>query len=198
MPSAYTASVADGTITDLKPFAIQLARGMGALIMMRDDPWDAPIPEKFEPSQYNAGQLAEAKTERDRVLAMTGAEAETAAKAEAAEHDALIANRKAERTEQRARYQAMIEKVEAWDGAPEGIKEFGLSQLRESMEFDCAEQFTWYKDRPSEDGEVWRAAKLTEIERSMAYHAKAQTEEEARVEARNAWLAQLRKSLGEG
>lgn len=198
MSSAYTASVADGEITELKPFVMQLARGMGALVMMRDEPWDAPIPERFEPSQYNAERLAEAITERDRIRAMTSAEADAAAKAEAEEFDHRAADYRARQAEQRARYQVMIAKVEAWEGAPEGIKEFALSQLSESLEFDCPERSSWSPTRPSEDGVEWRELKIAELDKSILYNAKTQAEEEARTEERNAWLVQLRKSLGEG
>jgi len=195
MPTGYTADVADGTVTDLTPFVMRLARGMGALVMMRDDPWDATVPEKFEPSTYNAEMLAKARTERDGLRAMTPAECDAAAQAEAAEHDASKTKARADHEKRRSRYQSMIDKVEAWDGAPEGIKEFGLQQLQEGMEFDCREPFNYWSERPSENGAEWKAAKLEKVERDIMYHAKAQAEEEARTEGRNAWLAQLRKSL---
>lgn len=197
MPSAYTASVADGTITELKPFAMQLARGMGALVMMRDDPWDAPIPERFEPSQYNAERLAEAKAERDRITSMSDAEADAAAKAEAEEFDRYVAERDARQVEQRKRYESMIAKVGAWKGAPEGIREFALSQLRESLDFDCPDLQPLFERRPDENGAAWRAAKLAKLGEIILYHAKEQAEEEHRTESRNLWLAQLRRSLGE-
>lgn len=50
MPTGYTAAVEDGTITEFDDFAWQCARAFGALIMMRDDPMSAPIPQKFEPT----------------------------------------------------------------------------------------------------------------------------------------------------
>ena len=61
MPTGYTASVADGRVTEFAPFALQCARAMGALIMMRDEPHDAPIPERFEASDYYSKSLAEAR-----------------------------------------------------------------------------------------------------------------------------------------
>lgn len=195
MPTGYTASVLDGTITDLEPFAMQLARGMGALVMMRDHPSDAPIPEKFEPSDYHAKRLEEARAERDRLYAMSEDECADAASLEAAEYDECVEERRIEHAAQRARYAAMIAKVEAWRGAPEGIKEFALEQLRTGMEFDCREPFTWYEDRPSEDGSAWRAGKLEKAARDIEYHSAEHGKEMARTESRNAWLAQLRKSL---
>lgn len=197
MPTGYTADVADGTITDLKSFVMRLARGMGALVTMRDDAWDAPVPEKFEPGTYNAKKLIESRAERDRLQAMTNAECDAAAQAEAAAHDASEAEAKASHKERRAHYQAMIGKVEAWEGAPEGIKEFGMQQLREGMQFDCREPFKYWSERPSEDGAAWKAKRLAEVARDMMYHAKGQAEEEDRTAGRNAWLSQLRASLND-
>jgi len=195
MPTAYTAAVSDGTITELEPFVMQLARGMGALIMMRDEPWDAPVPEAFAPSTYNADRLAEQRNERDRLRSMTADEAQSAAQVEVQEYEDALAQAKAEHATRRQRYEEMIAKVEEWQGAPEGIKEFALQQLGESLTFDARDPFTFYRERPAEDGQEWRAAKLEEIDRSILYHAKTQAEEEARTEGRNAWLQQLRTSL---
>lgn len=195
MPTGYTAAVADGTITDLAPFVLQLARGMGALIMMRDEPWDAPIPERFEPSSYNADRLAEAKAERERLYALTDAEADAAARAQydadCAARDKYIADKKA----QRERYDAMIVKVAAWDGAPEGIKEFGLEQLTSGRDFDCREPFTYWKEVTLLTGQEWRSNALAEVAKTIDYHAREDAAERERTEGRNAWIAQLRKSL---
>lgn len=195
MPTGYTAAVQDGTITELEPFALQLARGMGALVMMRDDPHDAPIPEKFEPSDYNAKRLEEAKAERDRLYAMTSTEVQDAADVDYAEWVADKSKREQEHGHQRARYLAMIAKVEAWQGAPEGIKEFALEQLHRGLEFDCPEPFEYWRTAPPKDGGEWKREKLEKATQDILYHAKAHAEEEARTEGRNAWIAQLRKSL---
>lgn len=195
MPTGYTAGVVDGTITELTPFAMQLARGMGALVSMRDDPWDAPVPEKFEPSSYNADKHAEALARRDALYAMTDAEADAAAEAEYQSDLASKAKYLASKAEQRERYAAMIAKVEAWQGAPEGIKEFALEQLRSGMTFDCGKVSYW-KEPTLLTGAEWRKCQLEEVAKDILYHSAEDAKERARTEGRNAWLAQLRKSLG--
>lgn len=195
MPTGYTADVADGTITDLPTFAMKLARGMGALIMMRDEPSNAPIPDEFKPSTYNADKLAEAQAERERITAMSDEECQAAADAAVADYDKERAEAEANHAVRRQRYISMLDKVTAWEGAPEGIKDFAISQLGESMHFDCREPFRFYQDRPSNDGKQWRKAALEKALKDIAYHAKAQSEENERTENRNAWLRQLRKSL---
>lgn len=195
MPTGYTADVLDGSITELAPFVMQLARGMGALITMRDMPSNAPIPERFEPSQYNADRLREAKSRREELYAMDKAAAQAAADAEHSEWTDARAEYFASKAQGRARYQAMIKLVEAWEGAPEGIKEFGLEQLRYGMDFDCPASPTFYRDEPPLDGQAWVGMKLAQVARDIEYHAAEHAKECERTEGRNAWLAQLRKSL---
>lgn len=195
MPTGYTADVQSGAITELKPFVMQLARGMGALVMMRDDPHDAPIPERFEPSPYYAERLAKTEAEVERLRTMSDEDAEAAAVAAHAEVMAAYEESKAEHEAQRNRYLAMIEKVEAWQGAPEGIKEFALSQLRDSLDFDCREPFRFYRSTDKLTGAEWRAQALHDAQRSLGYDRKAHDDEVTRVEARNQWLTQLRRSL---
>ena len=196
MPTEYTAAVADGTITELAPFALQLARGMGALVTMRDEPWDAPIPDRFEPSGHNAKRLAEARAERDRLTMLTEAEAQAEADRDRAEWETNRANAEADHHARRARYDAMIAATKAWRGAPEGIRDFGLEQLRSGRDWDCREPFEYWVAQPAREGWRWREDRLTNADANIAYHTKADAEERARVEARNAWLAQLRRSLG--
>jgi hypothetical protein len=197
MPTGYTAAVVDGTITELAPFALQLARGMSALVMMRDDPWDKPIPERFEPSPYHWEQLDAVTKERDRLLALSDAEAENEARAA---FDAALAEKErylAAKAEQRERYLAMILKVQAWEGAPDGLKDFALQQLNEGMRFDCDVGDGSYWPEPElVSGPTWRSRALAKVEQQIGYHATKCGEERQRVDERNAWVAQLRKSLG--
>lgn len=197
MPTGYTAGVADGTITDLVPFALQLARGMSALVTMRDDPWDKPIPERFEPRTFNADRLAEAKAEQAGLLKMNIAEAQEHADAAFAKAEAEKAKHFADKDAQRARYQAMIDKVEAWEGAPDGLKSFALQQLRDGMQFDCGdpEDRRYWNEPVKMDGEAWRSGELQRVQKAIDYHDREDAAERERVELRNAWIAQLRKSL---
>lgn len=197
MPTGYTAAVATGDVTDLRSFALQCARGMGALIMMRDLPSDAPVPEKFEPGTYNAERLKEAEARLAEIEAMDAPAAEAAADAEYQEqrqrNEEYLARGKAER----ARYEAMIAKVDAWHGAPEGLKPFMLEQLHRGMEFDCPTDRTpLYKDPPM-TGPEWKASQLRKLRRDVSYHREEDAKERARTAERNAWVAQLHGALKE-
>ena len=195
MPTGYTAGVYDGDVTELRDFAMRLARGMGALITMRDDPHDAPIPEKFEPSNWYADKLDVARSKHAKLTAMTEDECEAEAEVFYLAKCEGEASRAEKAKSVRARYQAMIAKVEAWEGAPEGIKEFALQQLRDGLKFDAPE------DRPrmhlieKSTGEEWREAQLDLINREIVFCTKEHAAEIERTNGRNAWLAQLRRSL---
>ena len=67
MPTGYTATLMEKG-QDFPDFVLLCARAMGATIMLRDEPLDAPIPE-FQPSDYSAKQLEESKEELARLLA---------------------------------------------------------------------------------------------------------------------------------
>jgi hypothetical protein len=91
MPTGYTADVQNGTVTELRDFALSCARAFGACIMMRDDPPGTPIPDQFEPSSYYRIECEKAQAELSRLLTLTpaGIAAETIAHNKAAIADGL-------------------------------------------------------------------------------------------------------------
>lgn len=198
MPTGYTAGVADGTITTLRQFALLCARGMGACISIRDEPFDTPIPERFEPSSWYADELRGAEARLAELDAMSPEARELAAEAAFGSAHAEWVKRQVERREQFVRYQAMLAEVEAWETDAEGIRDFMLEQLRTSIDFDCryAESPPPYDPEPAKltAGEWWRV-EVDEALRKITSARKSLSEEVARVEGRNGWLKRLRESL---
>jgi hypothetical protein len=190
MPTGYTADVGEGKITTLREFALRCARGMGACVMMRDDPWDAPIPERFEPRfDYHTERLAEAKALLADTETLSDEECDARAQSEfeeqMASHEKWVSERKIENE----RYKAMLSAVEAWSTEAEGIKEFMAEQLRISIH-------DWEPDQPQElTADQWRREMRAKALHDIAYHEKQIAEEFHRTEMRNLWLAALRRSL---
>jgi hypothetical protein len=190
MPTGYTAAVESGEITTLKQFALQCARGMGACVTMRDEPWDTPIPERFEPSTtYSEERLAQARALLAEVDALTDEECDVRAKAA---HDAALQRHReheAARDLRNERHRTMLEKVRNWHTEAEGIREFMIEQLTISIDD--------YKGlEPRElTGAEWRAETRREALRDIHYHEKSIADEIHRVTLRNQWLAALRLSL---
>lgn len=196
MPTGYTAAVQDGTITEFREFALQCARAFGATITMRDDPMDKPIPDAFAPSDWHAKALERERKTLAELRTMSLDHAEREAKAH---HEAALAEwkrRRAERQEQRLRYEAMLAEVRAWQPpSPDHVelKSFMERQLIDSIDFDCREHD---EEEPKPiTGPEWLAKRIKEAERMVAYHAKEHADEVERTESRNRWIWQLRQSL---
>lgn len=197
MPTGYTASVQDGTVTEFREFALQCARAFGALVLMRDDPVDAPIPDSFTAdTSYHDDRIDEAKAELLRIETMTDADCYAAARAEREQWWADFEERKRKRDEARDRYEAMLSEVRSWEPPTEehrGLKDFMAKQLTESIDFDCSSEYD--KPGPFLDGADWRREKIRKARRDIEYHTKERKAEIERTESRNLWVKQLRQSL---
>lgn len=195
MPTGYTADIAKGI--SFEKFVWTCARGMGALVMMRDDPFNAPVPERFQPSAYNVEALAKARAERERIVGMTNAEADLAAAGAYEEARQQYEKRIADKDALRVKYQAMLAKVRDWTPPSkdhEGFKDFMDEQLTQSIDFDCS---TRYMEPPPKlmTGSEWRAERLKDLDRDIKYHHDENAKEVSRTEQRNAWVVALRASV---
>jgi hypothetical protein len=196
MATGYTHKVQEGKVTEFRDFAWECARAFGALITMRDDPMDAPIPEAFKVDTSFYDQMVErGKRRLASLYEMSAADADK--EAAAAHADAMRGwqERKAERDQQRVRYLAMLEKVKAWvppSSDHYGMKDFMLEQLQSSLKFDCVGY-----DNPPEPmiGSAWLTEEKRRAQRDIDYGTEQRAEEIERVESRNRWLTQLRESL---
>jgi|SRR5882757_160884 len=195
MPTGYTADIEKGI--SFEQFAWSCARAMGALIMMRDEPSDAPIPKKFEPSDHNAKHLAAAQERLDWLNGLSAAEA--SAEAAKAHAEALDRHRsyEAKKNSLRDKYWKMLEKVSAWTPPSADhveFKQFMESQIRDSIKFDCHNS---YEQEPKPmTGIAWRAAETEKALKDVTCHSKGHAEEVNRTAQRNQWVESLRLSLG--
>lgn len=194
MPTGYTAPVGDGTVTEFQQFALQCARAFGALITMRDDPMDAPIPDEFTPSTHHTEQLAKATTRLAELQAMTPEQ--IAAAAHEAETTRIQQEREwaAERAQKKARYEAMLAHANAYvppSEDHENFRQFMIDQLTESIRFDCPD----CEIAPECSPEEWHAAALKSAEWSIQYHTEEGEQEVVRAAGRTQWIQQLKASL---
>jgi hypothetical protein len=193
MPTGYTAAIADG-IT-FREYALGCARAFGALITMRDDPQDAPIPERFRPSDWHANELQKASERLTTLRLMSPAEADIAAQQEYEEAVTRENKYAQERAALRSKYEAMLAKVIAWQApTPDhvGYKEFMEQQIRDSIKWDCSD----YERAPERwTGKEWLARAIEKAKHDIEYHTRQHAEEIERVRGRNAWIKALRDSL---
>lgn len=196
MPTGYTSAIHDGQQITTREFILRCARAMGATIMQRDDPIDAP-PKTVEPNVTYYNELL--YTARQTLAsARKWTDEQAAEKANEAHQSAVSSWRKREndRLALRLRYEDMINEVENWTPpTPEhvGLKDFMVEQLRESINFDCG-----HLPEPTiaaEDGPTFRKNAIDRANRDIELHEKHKAEEIARAEGRNQWITALYESL---
>jgi arginine/lysine/ornithine decarboxylase len=194
MPTGYTADVVDGKITEFPDFAMTCARAFGALIDMRDEPFDAPIPEEFEPhTSYHDQAITKEMKRLGEIQAMTNAEADAAAKAE---HEEAMRSRYeylARKEVEGARLNAMLAKVRAWEPpTPDHheMKNFMIQQLTVSMPGQYEPGIPVLLD-----GATWRKQTGDKLAESIVYHKAERQKEIERTTSRTEWLKSLRASL---
>jgi hypothetical protein len=197
MPTGYTADVCDGKLTDFKAFAIRCAHAFGALVELRDEGMDAPIPE-FKPSPYHVEGLQKAHAELARLKGLSRDEAE--AEARAAFRKAMDAHHKHVEEQQATKGRLLAMRAQVADWQPptsehQGLKDFMIQQIDETIRFDCSPSTYYLEKCTPKGGEVWRREQISEQERSIEYHTKQNAEDIERVAHRNKWVADLRKSL---
>lgn len=195
MPTGYTAGVADGRIATFEAFVWECARGMGALVTLRDDT-DAPIPDRFEVEPYHAQQIAKLRATLAEAEAWTADEAQRRADEEHSAETKAHRQREQKRAETEARYRTMLAAVEAWQPpTPDHVdfRTFMREQLAESIKWDCGDLRTPGPERKT--GAEYRHAVMKAAAHSLRYHTEEQEKEAARVESRNRWLAALRASV---
>lgn len=195
MPTAYTNKVQDGSITEFADFAMLCARAFGACITLRDEPIDTPIPDEFKPSAYHLEELKGARETLLRLKWMTVDQKDAAARS--ANEAALAQWREHERRkdEARQRYEAMLAQANAWHPPTpdhQGLKDFMIQQLSDSIEWDCTPT---PKPTPMNRDE-WYEAAIRKAEWCVQYHEKEHRREIERAKRRTEWIRDLRRSLG--
>lgn len=197
MPTGYTADVQSGKVTDFSEFALDCARAFGACITMRDEPSGTPIPDAFTANtSYHDNALSAAREAMSEALDLTDGQCEERAEAEHTNAVAAHHERMAEKEQQRIRYQKMLEPAEAWVPPTEEhkkFKNFMVTQLRESIDFDCGKSYYTHPDKLT--GHQWRKNQIDKANRDIEYHTEERQKEIERVSNRNEWLRALRQSL---
>ena len=194
MPTGYTLDLYNGKDIAFEEFVLKCARAFGALIDMRDEPMDAPIPERFEPSDYHLKELEKAKRRLKEIRKWNEEKAEQ--EAERAYREALKEREEFIKKNKliRKRYEDMLSKVQKWKPPTiehASLKQFMIQQLVESIEFDC-----FVPEMPQRlSGEEYREQQIKKALSDIEFHEKEYAKEVNRVHERNKWLLLLRESL---
>ena len=196
MPTGYTACVQDGKVTDFAEFARLCARAFGANVLMRDEPFDAPIRE-YEPSTLYKESLDEAQA---KLYDLEHTTLDEAAQHQAKENTrvaGLLKDAMEQTRINRERYTAMLAKARAWTPPTSdhvGLKDFMIEQLQESLRFDCGDMSNYYKQDTRAPQDYLRE-KIAKAKEKIADYAKEWEAEQERTRRRNEWNRQLVESL---
>lgn len=196
MPTGYTAAIADDiTFSD---FAMRCARAMGALVMMRDEPYDAPIPERFAPTDYHTKKIAEANAKLVQLKGMSEVEATASAKAAFTEATDARNSAMQKNDDLRKKYTCMLQQVQAWEPPTQdhnGFKTFMIEQITGSIDFDCDNSYYMERKPILLSGEEWLERETEKAKKDLNYHIAENTNEIERTEGSNRWVKELRDSL---
>lgn len=181
-------------------FALSCARAFGALIMMRDDPMDAPIPERFEPSAYCKEKCEEAKALVERLSAMTPQEQYAFGYAAKDEEIRTVLELHQRSNGQISVMADMLAQVESWEPPTEEhieLKQFMLQQLQDTIKFESMggyyeKRLQGLRDKNPHD---FYQEELASARNDIEYHQRKYQEEVEGTEKRNQWLQELRASL---
>lgn len=194
MPTDYAYPVCEGKITEFPDFALSCARAFGALIMMRDDPMDAPIPEEMKPeTKYHDDRIAADMKLMGEIQAMSMDDANTAA---LEQHREALASRSkylADKEAEAGRINAMLAKVRLWSPpTPDHaeMKKFMVDQLTMSLPGNYAPEIPALLDGPT-----WRQKEIDRLANSVVYQRKERDKEIERAAGRTKWVKALRASL---
>jgi hypothetical protein len=198
MPTGYTAVLCEKG-QSFQDFAIRCAHAFGALIELRDEPLDAPIPDNIGDSSYYEKALAGAIAKRDELAAMTPEQA--------AEHGRQLREQDIQRLNKtiaehiviRDRLAVMVKQVKGWlppTKDHDGLKKFMLQQLETSSSDGDPSYFekalAGAKERSAED---YHLAEVRQAEQDIEYYRKKAAEDDARNKERREWISALRQSL---
>lgn len=195
--TGLTLLVAENDNVTLEQFAMRCARQFGALIDMRDEPLDAPIPESFEVDEYYRKNYEMAKAEYEDFIANppTDEELEKKYNDYVAEETEKAKQENEKRRIIRERYEDMLAKVREWQPPTEDhfkLKEFMERQLIYSLEWDCKE----YKPHLITKERFMSNSKESEFLKECMENSKKSLERAIEaVNSKNKWLKDLRESL---
>lgn len=207
MATGYTHKTMEGTDT-LGEMLANMARGMGAYIHQRDEPPSTGLTKRTEASYAQESYEKYLREHEDLCTWDAQRILDEYAEAEA-EYEKARADYFAKNKLVRERYETRIAEVEAidWpedtedtDGFWKGYREFVMSQLKDSLEFDCPENSSLYADSFAElhpDANEWYVSRVQNSRRVLNNSKEYLDKQNQRVAQQNAIHEQLMRLLAE-
>jgi len=195
MSTGYTAGIKNGI--SFEEYVLRCARNFGACITMRDEPFDKPIPEKFEESDYYKKKVENIKEKLQELKSLSDAELQIIIDKEYENKIKDNQERILECKALKEKYDEMLYQVNEWNPPSKehiGLKNFMIDQINISYS-DC--DYSYYENKKiiKLQIEQYKYEKEKELLKDLDYHMKRWKEEAERTAERNLWIKQLRESL---
>lgn len=200
MPTGYTSQIEQGI--SFRQFALSCARNFGAAIALRDED-SSVLPNeenvKFK-SSYSEKSLEQALAEKDEFLNLSASQIKQKfldwKEQSIARNHVILAQKRV----LRQKYESMLAEVKNWTpptGEHENMKSFMVSQIEESIRYDCGEDYYLEAIETAKNTHqaefYWE--KIREFEWSIQYHSKQLNEDSNRDTQRSNWIKELINSL---
>ena len=198
MPTGYTYNIKDGI--SFKEYAMNCAKAFGACITMGDEQLNKEIPDEFKPSSYHKDRIDEIQKEINELTKLTEKQIKEICLNEYEEEKRRKDNRIKENSNLLNKYENMLKQAKKYNPPSKDhieFKKFMISQIEESIKFDC--DIDYYENQKIilKDYKIYKQDILEDLHRDMLYHVEKYKKEVKIVEGRNKWLKQLRESLNE-
>lgn len=193
MPTLYTAYVEEGAT--FEQFLWVCARAMDVCVTLREKSLDDSIPEWFEPDPFYISSVAKAE---ERVAAISALSDDEIVDLQLARNTKVREdnrNRRLKHEETMLKYMEIKKKVEAWQPPTTdhiGLKNFMLEQIELSTRYNSLYQ---EEEKPVRRAGTWRKEALNNAVFDLTRANDELNKELERVEDRNKWLEQLRRSV---
>lgn len=194
MPTEYTSILSEDNVS-LRDFILRCARAFGAFAEMREKPLDVRIPDNFKPDPYHKKALNEARLRLKKAESMSLDEAEKISFREYENNTRRNLNYRLENRKLEEKYSFMLQQVRNWEPPSRAhieLKNFMISQLEESLKFDCSYVL---EDVKKLNGREYKVSLITSLKKDIKYHSKKWKEELKRNNEGNKWIKELFNSL---
>lgn len=202
MPTAYTAYIDDGEITNAKDFILLCTRAFGVSMDIRDEPLSVPTPINFEPDiSFDTEQIKKYEAEKERILNMSDEEFHEEISKKNLEDIEKAKNKFMKDCDLDDTYQHMIASVKKWNPPVDGkdLKDFVIEQLeisRPDIKFRARIYRNTMTKAQQTDDEV-KAQYIKNCDDNIEYHKKNIETKVKDAEERTKWMKDLLESLKE-
>lgn len=203
MATGYTTGIGEGKIKNFKDFALTCARAFGACIMQKEDSFLEP-PKLEEVKDFYPFMIEE--VERQIQVLKDTSDQDLIAKYIEEKDKSYKENVASiqEKNKLREKYEKILNDAKNWDvdGDFQGLKNFMIQQLTDSIEWDCStkyndESITEYFSSTAITADEIRAEKMDRLERDLVRYNEKYAEDVKDVNVRNEWKIKLFNKLKE-